>query len=347
MLAVTVPSVMPLTATLYVVGPPVTTTVLVPPAVPPIVTSLLVKPVTGSLNTAVKLMGDAFVGSFWPAAWLIVTVGGVVSYVTLLSVLLEAVLPFPAKSVAPPAPMLAVTVPSVIPLAATLYVVGPPVTTTVLVPPAVPPIVTSLLVKPVTGSLNTAVKLMGELLVGSFWPAAWLIVTVGGGMSYVTLLSVLLEAVLPFPAKSVAPPAPMLAVTVPSVIPLTATLYVVGPPVTTTVLVPPAVPPIVTSLLVKPVTGSLNTAVKLMGELLVGSFWPAAWLIVTVGGVMSYVTLLSVLLEAVLPFPAKSVAPPAPMLAVTVPSVIPLTATLYVVGPPVTTTVLVPPAVSG
>src|SRR5437773_11644605 len=58
--------------------------------------------------------------------------------------------------------------------------VGPPLTVTVLVPPAVPLMVTPAPVKPLTGLLNTAVKLIGELLVGSAWPAAWLIVTVGG-----------------------------------------------------------------------------------------------------------------------------------------------------------------------
>ena len=75
----------------------------------------------------------------------------------------------------------------------------------------------------------------------------------------------------------------------PSVIPLTATLYVLWSPlsVTVTVLVPPAVPAIVTSLPVKPVTASLKTAVKLIGEVLVGSAWPAFWLIVTVGAVVS------------------------------------------------------------
>src|SRR5437667_11365927 len=53
-----------------------TVTVLVPPAVPLIVTPAPVKPLTGSLKTAVKLIGEALVGSAWPAAWLIVTVGG-------------------------------------------------------------------------------------------------------------------------------------------------------------------------------------------------------------------------------------------------------------------------------
>ena len=59
------------------------------------------------------------------------------------------------------------------------------VVTTVLEPPAVPVIVTSLPMNPVTGSLKTAVKWIGELLVGSAWPAAWLIVTVGAAVSIV------------------------------------------------------------------------------------------------------------------------------------------------------------------
>src|SRR5436190_554734 len=92
----------------------------------------------------------------------------------------------------------------------------------------------------------------------------------------------------------------MLASTVPSVVmPLTATLSVLGPHVTVPVLVPPAVPLMVTPAPVKPLTGPLKTAVKLIGELLVGSAWPAAWLIVTAGRVASKVTLLSVLVEAV------------------------------------------------
>src|SRR5207247_205035 len=124
--------------------PPLTVTVLVPPAVPPIVTSVPVKPLTGSLNTAVKLIGGALVGSGWPVAWLIVTVGGVVSggvkltllsvlveavlrlpaaavvggfsKLTLLSVLVDAVLPLPAASVAIPAAIVAMTVPALLTL---------------------------------------------------------------------------------------------------------------------------------------------------------------------------------------------------------------------------------------
>src|SRR6266480_1315455 len=71
---------------------------------------------------------------------------------------------------------------------------------------------------------------------------------------------------------------------------------VLGPPVTVTVLVPPAVPLSVTPAPVKPLTGLLNTAVKLIGKLLVGSAWPAAWSIVTVGGVVSPTVKLAALL---------------------------------------------------
>src|SRR2546422_673644 len=89
--------------------------------------------------------------------------------------------------------------------------------------------------------------------------------------SKVTLLSVLVDAVLGLPAASVAPPEGMVAIRVPLVIPLTATLNVVGPPVTVTVLVLPAVPAIATSAAPKPTTGSLKIAVKLIGEAFVGS----------------------------------------------------------------------------
>ena len=39
---------------------------------------------TGSLKTTVKPIGLAFVGSSWPIAWLIVTVGAVVSMTMFL-----------------------------------------------------------------------------------------------------------------------------------------------------------------------------------------------------------------------------------------------------------------------
>src|SRR5207248_164535 len=161
-------------------------------------------------------------------------------------------------------------------------------------------------------------------------PGCWFSSTTGDTGVKVTLLSVLVEAVLTLPAASVAIPAGMLAMIGPAVgMPRTATAEVLGPPVTVTVLVPPAVPLMVTPAPVKPLTGPLKTAVKLIGELFVGSAWPAAWLIVTAGGVASKLTLLSVLVEAVFRLPAASCATPAGMLAITVPSVVmPLTATV-------------------
>ncbi len=55
------------------------TVVVVAPAVPPIERSPLTKPVTFSLKITVKLTVVAAVGSSCVPAWLIVTVGGVMS----------------------------------------------------------------------------------------------------------------------------------------------------------------------------------------------------------------------------------------------------------------------------
>ncbi len=131
--------------------------------------------------------------------------------------------------------------------------------------------------------------MIGLTLVGSAWPPAWLIVTVGTTLSQVTVLSVEVDAVLALPAASVATPAPMLATTVPGVVmPVTATLYVVPEPVTVATFGPPAVPVIVTSPVANVVVASLNTTVKLIGLMPVGSSWgETAWLMVTVGGVLS------------------------------------------------------------
>src|SRR5947199_8900033 len=49
----------------------------------------------------------------------------------------------------------------------------------------------------------------------------------------------------------------------------------------------------------KPLTCLLKTAVKLIGEVLVGSAWPVAWLIVTEGGVVSPTTVKLLALLAV------------------------------------------------
>ncbi len=66
---------------------------------PPIATSAAAKPLTASLNTAVKLIGDALAGSAWPAAWSIVTVGGVLSTVTVTA-LLVVMLPAASRATA-------------------------------------------------------------------------------------------------------------------------------------------------------------------------------------------------------------------------------------------------------
>src|SRR5207245_1361263 len=104
---------MPETATLYVAPLPVTTAAA-GPAEPLNETSVPVKPATGSLKVTAKLIGDALVGSFWPAAWLIVTDGLLVFHMTVLSIELEAKLPLAAVSLAPFAGIVAVTVPSVV-----------------------------------------------------------------------------------------------------------------------------------------------------------------------------------------------------------------------------------------
>ncbi len=91
--------------------------------------------------------------------------------------------------------------------------------------PAVPVKVTSPVVNPVTASLKTTVKLIGETEVGSTCAAAWLMVTDGAtGKLNVTVLSVLVDArfgkLVPL-----ATPAAIVAITVPlPVIPDTATL---------------------------------------------------------------------------------------------------------------------------
>src|SRR5437867_4052326 len=121
--------------------------------------------------------------------------------------------------------------------------------------------------------------------------------------------------------------------TVPALLmPLSATVSALGPSPTVLHVALPILPLSVTPAPVKPLTGLLNTAVKLIGELLVGSAWPAAWLIVTVGGVVSggvKLTLLSVVVVAGLAVFAASGAARAGVLVITVPGVVmPETATL-------------------
>ena len=117
-------------------------------------------------------------------------------------------------------------------------------------------------------------------------------VTTGATLTQLTRPSVDVEARLLLPATSVATAAAIKAVTVPEVVmPLTATLYVEPEMrLTAPTFVPGAVPPIVTSPVPNPRTGSLKTTRKLMGETPVGSAWPGAWLIVTVGAWRSTTT---------------------------------------------------------
>src|SRR5436190_1628678 len=139
-----------------------------PPAVPLMVTPAPVKPLTGPLKTAVKLIGEALVGSAWPAAWLIVTAGRVASKRSEERRVGEAGFRLPAASCATQAGMLAITVPSVVmPLTATASVLVPLFPVSGFVPPPAPLMVTPAPLKPLTGPLKTAVKLIGELLVGS------------------------------------------------------------------------------------------------------------------------------------------------------------------------------------
>src|SRR6476620_8114658 len=99
----------------------------------------------------------------------VVVVFTVVVNATELSVLVEALFVLPATSVAPPSSTEATTFPAVvIPLTATLNVVGPPVTVATRVPPAVLPAKETLAAGKVpAGSLNTTVKLIGPAVAGS------------------------------------------------------------------------------------------------------------------------------------------------------------------------------------
>ena len=107
---------------------------------------------------------------------------------------------------------------------------------------------------------------------------------------HVTVLSVLVDAAFGLPAASFALLGAIVTVTVPEVvIPLTAMSNVLLSPESVTLALLPAVPVIVTSPFWNPDTASLKTAVKWIGELLVGSAWPTAWSIVTVGAAASIV----------------------------------------------------------
>ena len=146
-----------------------------------------VKPVTLSLKITVHDTLAAFVGVV-PTRLIDCTVGAVVSTLlnaTLLSVLVDARLALPAASVAAPAGTLTTTVPApVIPDTATLYVGPTPRHRGRERAARRPAQLTSPVAKSVTVSLKVTVKLIGLALVGSAWPAAWLIVTLGASYQW-------------------------------------------------------------------------------------------------------------------------------------------------------------------
>src|SRR5262245_27730500 len=82
MLATTVPDpVMPVRGRVYEAPDPLTFATSTPVAVLPVnETSAGANPVTASLKVTSNTIGDAFVGSGWVAAWLIVTPGFWTSY---------------------------------------------------------------------------------------------------------------------------------------------------------------------------------------------------------------------------------------------------------------------------
>src|SRR5437660_12529404 len=96
---------------------------------------------------------------------------------------------------------------------------------------------------PLTGSLNVTSKVIGPF-VGSAWPAAGAIVTVGGSSSNPTAATA--EAVVALPATSSPAPATTCASNPPTpVIPLTAMSYWVTEPTTGLPLTPRPLPTVV------------------------------------------------------------------------------------------------------
>src|SRR5688500_17153818 len=143
--------------------------------------------------------------------------------------------------------IVATTVPLVvIPLTETVYSAPEPETAATRVPPADEPANdTSAPVNPVTGLLNVTTKAIGPPVAGSGCPAALLMVTVGGGLLNVTVLSVEVDAPVGLSSASTAAEAGIVATTVPLVvIPDTETVYCSPLPVTAAASVPPAVEPV-------------------------------------------------------------------------------------------------------
>ena len=120
-------------------------------------------------------------------------------------------------------------------------------------------------------------------------------------MSYVTVLSVDVETVLVLPARIAHAAGRDVGMTVPLPVAVIATVY--GRRVDLRDRLDRAAgrrPSDVTSAATKAATGSLKTAVKLIGTVFVGSAWPAAWLIVTLGFTVSTVNVFAEL-KPVLP----------------------------------------------
>src|SRR5947208_4679450 len=204
------------------VGPPLTVAVLVPPAVPLSVTPAPVKPLTGLLNTAVKLIGEALVGSAWPAAWSIVTVGGVVSPTVKLPALvavLSAVVTLIGPLVAPAGTVAVIAVAEL-----TVKLALVPLNSTALAPVKLVPLIVTLVP---TGPL-AGVKL----------------VTVGG------LMTVKLLALLAVPSGVVTPIGPLVAPagTVAVIVVAEPTVKLALVPLNSTALAPVKLVPLIVTL---------------------------------------------------------------------------------------------------
>ena len=186
-----------------------------------------------------------------------VTLGGPVSQVTTLSVEVDADDGLPARPVAAPAVIDAITVPFVvIPVTATRYSAPPPVTVTVFVPPEVPVIATSAASKLGTVSLNTTANRIGLEPVGSGCADPSLIVTVGPERSIVTT-GPRVGAFVPPTSLNTAPPE-IRRITVPIEHPVSVTVYAAAEPAGAPITQPVAVPRFDRSLVRNPVTGTSN-----------------------------------------------------------------------------------------
>jgi hypothetical protein len=286
-----------------VVGVPIT-----PPVPVPVRTrseAMKVDGLMASENTTVKLMATLLVGSACPAAWLMVAVGAVVSIVKLHETELADMLP--AVSVClmtneyVPSGVIGawvyVQLPEPLAVAVWVWLSGAGIVIVMVAPFSEVPVKVGVLA-------DMVLLQVGDATTGTRTT-----------LSKITVLSVLVAAVLALPAGSVTLVAVRFAMTVPLVVAVTGMFQVmlsvvVGVPTVAPVDVPVRV--MSADVNEEGLMASENTTVKLMGEVLVGSACPAAWLMVAVGAVVSgmrvlRVTVLSVLVAAVLELPAGSV----------------------------------------